>query len=62
MKRLKPTVLTKACSSGKVIHSSEGAALESIVKCAEHGAPKLRAYRCMECMGWHLTKIERKVK
>lgn len=24
-------------------------------KCARHGAPALRAYKCRYCSGWHLT-------
>lgn len=53
--------LRRACSSGKVIHKSEGSALDSIMRQVEwRDAPKLRAYQCMECYGWHLTKSEKR--
>lgn len=48
------------CSSGKLRYLTEAAA--TLAMLAQQGAPRwhgafpIRAYRCPECNGWHLTK------
>ena len=44
----------KACTS-KNRYATRAEAEDAIRACAQHGAPKLRCYRCRYCNGWHLT-------
>lgn len=57
-----PFTPTANCLSAKARHGSEEAARAAARQGMLAGAPKLSAYSCLLCMGWHLTSSAPRAK